>query len=471
MNMTAESRSRWSFAGFVLSPAQRILLDAAREVPLIPRYFDLLCLLIERRGEAIHRREILDAVWSDVVVTDGALSQAIRTLRRALGDDPRNPVFIRTVPRHGYQFVFADVVEEPDTLPLPRRIATPDAPGDEPIDKEGPDPFETALQILLADGGTEDSIPEDERRDAAETLHRLGTAEALRRLRGRPGRLRAQAILRDVRWDLPDSGSVPLLGQPGGLVSLWILFGLRIRRALRLAGGRWLSSAVGGALAGGIAGAIGGVALRFGPGSSATNSVLVALPVVGLTIGGLAALGVGAGLASAEALVRSARGRALVFFGSLGGGLVGAVAHLLGQWTLEGLFGGDLSPVAGGFEGFVLGAAVGLGYALATPTPGGGMATPRGRRRARVAVIAGLATAGAGALLGLTGSHLGAMSLDFMARSFPDSQVALDPLARILGEEAPGLMTRTAISAWEGLMFGSGLIAGLTRRPGTAARR
>ncbi len=467
MNMTAETRLRWRFAGFILSPAQRILLDAAREVPLIPRYFDLLRLLIERRGEAIHRREILDTVWSDVVVTDGALSQAIRTLRRALADDPRNPVFIRTVPRHGYQFVFPDVVEEPDTSPLPRPAVPP---AHDPVGKDGSDPFEVALEILLAGDGTAKSVSEDDRRDAAETLHRLGTAEALRRLHGRPGRLRARAILRDARWDLPDSGPVPLLGRPGGITSLRILFGLRLRRAFRLAGGRWLSSAAGGALAGGIAGAIGGVALRFGPGSSATDSVMVALPVVGLTIGGLAALGVGAGLASAEALVRSARGRALVFFGSLGGGLVGAVAHLLGQWTLEGLFGGDLSPVAGGFEGFVLGAAVGFGYALATPTPGGGMATPHGRRRARVAAIAGLTTAGAGALLGLTGSHLGAMSLDFMARSFPESQVALDPLARILGEDAPGLLTRTTISAWEGLMFGSGLIAGLTRRPGAAAR-
>ncbi len=468
MNMTAETRSRWKFGGFILSPAQRILLDAGDEVPLIPRYFDLLRLLIERRGEAIHRREILDTVWSDVVVTDGALSQAIRTLRRALNDDPRKPVFIRTVPRYGYQFVFADVVEQSDSSPLPRQTArsVPD-----PAIAAGSDPFEPALKILLDHEDAEDSVSEDDRRDAAETLHRLGTAEALRRLQGRPGRLRARAILRDARWDLPDSGPVPLLGEPGGLTSLRILFGLRIRRALRLAGGRWIASAIGGALAGAVAGAIGGIALRFGPGSSATNSVMVALPVVGLAVGGLAALGVGAGLAAAEALVRSARGRALVFFGSLGGGLVGAVAHLLGQWTLEGLFGGDLSPVAGGFEGFVLGAAVGLGYAIATPTPDGGMATPRGRSRARVAAIAGVATAGAGALLGLTGSHLGAMSLDFMARSFPDSQVALDPLARILGEETPGLLTRTAISAWEGLMFGSGLIAGLTRRPGSAVRR
>jgi DNA-binding winged helix-turn-helix (wHTH) protein len=86
-------------------------------VPLIPRYFDLLRLLVERRHEAVDRRSIFDCVWSDVVVSDGALTQAVRTLRRALGDDPREPVYIRTVSRHGYRFVWPDVVEEADGPP------------------------------------------------------------------------------------------------------------------------------------------------------------------------------------------------------------------------------------------------------------------------------------------------------------------------------------------------------------------
>jgi len=81
-------------------------------VPLIPRYFDLLLLLIERRREAVHRREIFDRVWADAIVSESALSQAVRTIRKALDDDPREPRFIRTVSRHGYRFVFPDVIEE-----------------------------------------------------------------------------------------------------------------------------------------------------------------------------------------------------------------------------------------------------------------------------------------------------------------------------------------------------------------------
>ena len=67
------------------------------------------------RDEAVHRRDIFDRVWSDVVVSDSASSQAIRTLRRTLGEDPREPRFIRTVSRHGYRFAFPDVIEEDDT--------------------------------------------------------------------------------------------------------------------------------------------------------------------------------------------------------------------------------------------------------------------------------------------------------------------------------------------------------------------
>jgi DNA-binding winged helix-turn-helix (wHTH) protein len=103
---------RYRFDRFTLSPGRRLLLQDGQEVPLIPKYFDLLVLLIERRHEAVHRREIFDRVWSDSIVSDSALSQAIRTIRRALGDDSKEPRFIRTVSRHGYRFVCDDVVEE-----------------------------------------------------------------------------------------------------------------------------------------------------------------------------------------------------------------------------------------------------------------------------------------------------------------------------------------------------------------------
>src|SRR5262245_23756647 len=163
-----------------------MLLRDGIEQPLIPRYFDLLVFLIERRHEAVHRRDIFDRVWSDVVVSDSALSQAIRTIRRTLGDDSREPRFIRTVSRHGYRFVYADVVEEDDDAvnqegraearPLP--IAVPIDPIAVPIADDAS--FDALLDVVTRGASTVDE--EEAQRDAAEVLHSLGTAEALERL-------------------------------------------------------------------------------------------------------------------------------------------------------------------------------------------------------------------------------------------------------------------------------------------------
>ena len=470
--------SRYRFCGHTLSPARRTLVRDGRELPLIPRCFDLLVLLIERRNEAVSRNEILDAVWSDVVVTDGALSQAVRILRRTLGDDPREPTFIRTVQRHGYRFVCDDVVEEPDEGPtepvrVPAEPVRPAAaePGTTPVaepdaaESDARASFDQALEALLEDDAGDAEGTDVRRRQAAETLHQLGTAQALDRLDRRKGHAVARAYLRETRWDVPGAGPVPLLGHPGWLAAARILFLLRIRRVARLARRRWLAAAGAGAAAGAVAGFLGGLVLRFGPGSTADDGVLLMLPLLGTAMGGVAAAGVGAGLAAAEAAFRAWRRLALAVAGAASGLVVGAAAHLLGRLVLESLFGRDLSPLTGAVEGLVLGGAVGLGYGLATPTAEGGMATPHGLARVRVALLAGLTCALAAGMLGWSGRSLGAMSLDFMAQSFPGSQVGLAPLARLLGEQEPGVVTRVAISAFEGLMFGSGLAAGLTKRP------
>ena len=476
-------KPRYRFSGHVLSPARRTLVRDGRELPLMPRCFDLLVLLIERRNEAVSRRELLDAVWSDVVVTDGALSQAVRILRRTLGDDPREPTFIRTVQRHGYRFVCTDVIEEADEgPPEPVRAAAmeltsnvrepvPAAPPPEDARADAAEPaanasLDQALETLLEDDARDAETADVRRRQAAETLHQLGTAQALNRLDRRAGHAVARAYLRDTRWDVPGAGPVPLLGHPGWLAAGKTLFLLRIRRVARLAGRRWLAAAAGGAAAGAIAGLLGGFVLRFGPGSTAGDGVLAMLPLLGTAVGGLAAAGIGAGLAAAEAAFRARRWLALALAGASSGLAIGATAHFLGRLVLEGLFGRDLSPLTGALEGLVLGGAVGLGYGLATPTAEGGMATPQGLSRVRVALLTGLACALAAGMLGWSGRFLGAMSLDFMAQSFPGSQVGLAPLARLLGEQEPGVVTRVAISVFEGLMFGSGLAAGLTRRPG-----
>ena len=444
-----------------MSTARRTVLRGGVPVPLIPRYFDLLVLLIRRRHEAVSRRDIMDAAWSDVVVSDGALTQAVRSLRRALGDDPREPAFIRTVSRHGYQFVHPGLREDVEgDAPVTAHDA-----GAQRVPVTSADTFEGALERLLAARAAGEE-GEAARREAAEALHALGTAEALRRLDRRPGHEAARAELRDARWDVPGAGEVPLLGQPGGIRAAGILIQQRLRRALRIASRRWGAASAGGALAGALGGALGGLALSLAPGSPAGAPVVVALAVIGVIVGGLGAAGVGAGLAMAEALARSRRRTALVLLGSIGGGAIGAIAHWIGRWTLEGVFGRDLASVGGGLEGLALGAAAGLGYALSAGTgAGGGMAAPRGAARARAVAITGAACALMAVALTAGGRSLTGASLNLMAKSFQGSQVGLAPLARLLGEGDPAPATRAAVGGYEGFLFGAGLALGLTRRP------
>ncbi len=459
---------RFRFGRFVLSPARRVLRRDGQDVAIIPRYFDLLVLLVEQRDRAVTRQEIFDRVWADVVVSDGALTQAIRTLRRLLGDDPREPRYIRTVSRHGYQFVFAPVEMEPDNGAW-AEVEEPDPDATVRIPALAPDPFARPLAILLRQG-EHAGVTEDERYDAAVALHELGTEEALRRLDAHAGNPAARALLREARWDVPGAGDVPLLGAPGRARAIGAILALRLRRAARLASARCVAAAGGAALAGAVAGLLGALALHLVPDSPTGLEAAYALALVGAAAGAAGGAGIGAGLAGAEAVARSARGLALAGGGAIGGLITAIVAHHAVRAVLTGVFGRDLDALPGPVEGLVIGAAVGAGYALATRRlPQGGMAAPRGAARWRVSAVTALTTAAAGVLIAAAGRHLVGSGLDLMAGAFAGSQVGLDPLARLLGEGSLRPLTRAIVSAFEGAMFGAGVAFGLTRRPQTGA--
>ena len=453
---------RYRFDTFLLSPRRRVLLRDGREQPLIPRYFDLLLFLVERRGDAVHRRDIFDGVWTDVVVSDAALSQAIRTIRRTLGDDSREPRFVRTVSRHGYSFVFPDVIEEPDEGSWPAAgVAVNAGP---PVDETPApaDPMEPLLERLTQPPhGASDA---EDLHDAAERLHGLDTAEALRRLGARLGHARARALLRDARWDVPGAGPVPLVGAPGGLTAAWHLIVWRVRGAARLALARSGAASAGGALAGACGGAAGGGLLALVPGGTTPPQAIPVLGVAGAVAGALGGAGVGTGIALAESAVRSQRLLALVTAGAIGGGTVGLLVQWLGRWSLAVLV-GLVPPIGGAVEGLTLGAAAALGYALGTAGVTGGLAAPRGRRRLAVVMLTATACGTAALALALTGHPLVGGTLHAIARASAGGQPLLTPLAHLVGEPDFGPVTAAVLGTGEGTAFGVGLALGLTRRP------
>jgi DNA-binding winged helix-turn-helix (wHTH) protein len=352
---------RYRFSEFTLSPQRRLLVREGHEVPLIPRYFDLLLLLVERRREAVHRREIFERVWGEVNVSDSALSQAVRTIRSTLGDDSREPRFIRTVSRHGYQFVFPEVVEEPD------------------------------------DG------------DAASASVRT-----------------------------------PIESAPHSTTTAWT------------------GGSAGGALAGIAAGALGGLILALAPDSSAPIALAPVLAVIGGTCGALGGAGIGAGVAFAETRAYSPRVIVLPIAAAIGGGAVGFVVQWLSRWALAALVGLDIN-IGGGLEGVVIGAAAGLGFAIATRSTPDGSEEPRGGRRLQAALIIALLCGTAGLAITLTGRPLAGGTIHKIADAADGSRATLTPLGHLIGEPDFGPVTSATLAFGEAATFGLGLALGVLR--------
>ena len=120
----------YEFAGFRLHLRQRRLFSAdQRPVPLSPRAFEMLVVLVTQAGEMLEKSELMRKVWPRTVVEENSLNQCITQLRRALGERPGEHRFIVTEPGRGYRFV-AEVreVPAPQTMGADRAVKTPADP-------------------------------------------------------------------------------------------------------------------------------------------------------------------------------------------------------------------------------------------------------------------------------------------------------------------------------------------------------
>jgi DNA-binding winged helix-turn-helix (wHTH) protein len=97
------------FGELVLDPDSRQLFRGGAEVHLQPKAFELLVLLVRSRPKALSKRHIRGQLWPDTVVGDASLTVAVAELRSALGDEAKEPRFVRTV--YGFGYAFAGEVE------------------------------------------------------------------------------------------------------------------------------------------------------------------------------------------------------------------------------------------------------------------------------------------------------------------------------------------------------------------------
>ena len=76
----------YEFEGFRVDPVRRRIVRAGEPVPLTPKAFSILLVLLERRGEVVEKEELIQRVWPDTYVTEANLTQNISSLRKALGE-------------------------------------------------------------------------------------------------------------------------------------------------------------------------------------------------------------------------------------------------------------------------------------------------------------------------------------------------------------------------------------------------
>src|SRR5215469_3438464 len=114
-----------SFGNFRLDSSNECLWEHTRQIPLRPKAFAVLKLLVERGGQLVTKQQLLDSVWPGTFVGDAVLKDSIRQLREALKDDAASPDYIETAHRRGYRFI--------GKLSVPVLSSTPSASGTHPL--------------------------------------------------------------------------------------------------------------------------------------------------------------------------------------------------------------------------------------------------------------------------------------------------------------------------------------------------
>src|ERR1700693_6043419 len=109
--------ARYTFGPFSLDTEARALLRDSEAIPMAGKTFDTLVMLVQNRGRLVDKEELLSRVWPGTVVEEANLSQAIFTVRKILGDSPKDPRYIATIAGRGYQFI-APVTELLSETPL-----------------------------------------------------------------------------------------------------------------------------------------------------------------------------------------------------------------------------------------------------------------------------------------------------------------------------------------------------------------
>lgn len=148
--MNASGSCAYEFGEFRIEAAKRVLLRKGVLVPLTPKVFDTLLLLVQHEGEVLDKEEIMRAIWPDTIVEENNLNQNISALRRVLEDRRGENRFILTVPGKGYRFLANVEIVDRASQEVPSKATLAVLP----FENLSTDPE----REYLADGLTEETI-------------------------------------------------------------------------------------------------------------------------------------------------------------------------------------------------------------------------------------------------------------------------------------------------------------------------
>lgn len=117
----------YRFDPFTLDVDRGLFQVAGQDIAIEPRGFALLVLLVTQHDKMVTKDEIIETVWDGRIVSDAAIATAIKTTRKALGDDGVAQKYIRTVRGRGVRFVGTLVPNSPAQVHDSVSVAAPSA--------------------------------------------------------------------------------------------------------------------------------------------------------------------------------------------------------------------------------------------------------------------------------------------------------------------------------------------------------
>ncbi|HEX7296995.1 MAG TPA: tetratricopeptide repeat protein [Pyrinomonadaceae bacterium] len=103
--MSLRPLSFYEFGPFRINVTERLLQHGNELVPLSPKVFDTLLILVENHGHVVEKRELMELLWPDTYVEESSLTQNISLIRRALTNGETDRQYIETIPKRGYRFI------------------------------------------------------------------------------------------------------------------------------------------------------------------------------------------------------------------------------------------------------------------------------------------------------------------------------------------------------------------------------